>query len=38
MALVPQDGRVAASACKRVSQRRKRRRELGSANNWPTGG
>ena len=37
MALVSQDRGVAASACGRVSQRRKRKRELGSANNWPTG-
>ena len=37
-ALVPQDGGVAASACERIPERRKCKKELGSANNWPTGG
>ena len=37
-ALVPQNGGVAASACGRVPQRRKCKKKLGSANNWPTSG
>ena len=37
-ALAPQDRGVAASACERVPKRKKRKKKLGSANNWPTGG